>query len=62
MARQSLDIHGEDFLRPFVAVLEKQGQCEFCIRPAPDGTPHLFAAPTADSRAQVPAFFDALKC
>jgi hypothetical protein len=51
------NLEEDDCFRPFFAVLEKQGQCEFYIRPAADSTPHLFAAPTADSRAQVPAVF-----
>jgi hypothetical protein len=46
-------IEDEDPLQPFVAVLEKQGPCEFQIRPAVDGTPHLYASPTAESRALV---------
>jgi hypothetical protein len=43
----------EDPLLPFVAVVEKQGECECQIRPAVDGTPHLYASPTAESRASV---------
>ena len=43
----------EDFSRPFAAVIEKQGQCDFQIRPAFDGTPHLYAMPAAESRATV---------
>ena len=49
----SVPFDGEDPLQPFVAVLEKQGPCEFQIRPAVDGTPHLYASPTAESRALV---------
>jgi hypothetical protein len=37
----------------FVAVVEKQGQCEFQLMPAADGTPLLIATPTTDSRASV---------
>jgi hypothetical protein len=43
----------EDLLLPFAAVIEKQGQCDFQIRPASDGTPHLYAMPAAESRATV---------
>jgi hypothetical protein len=44
----------EDYqFQSFVAVVEKQGQCEFQLMPAADGTPHLIATPTADSRASV---------
>ena len=52
--RPSLQVEDEDGeLQPFVAVVEKQGACEFQIRPAVDGTPHLYALPTAGSRALV---------
>jgi hypothetical protein len=55
--RQDADAYSsntdEDPLLPFVAVVEKQGACEFQIRPAVDGTPHLYALPTAESRALV---------
>ena len=44
---------GADPLRPFVAVVEKQRPCEFRIRTAADGAPHLYASPTAESRALV---------
>ena len=47
------DYAGADPLRPFVAVVEKQGPCEFHIRTAADGAPHLYASPTAESRALV---------
>ena len=46
-------IDEEDFSRPFAAVIEKQGQCDFQIRPASDGTPHLYTVPAAESRATV---------
>ena len=51
--RPQIVVETADPLRPFVAVLEKQGLCEFHIRPAADGTPYLYASPTAESRAQV---------
>ncbi len=43
----------EDLLMPFAAVIEKQGPCDFQIRPTSDGTPHLYAMPAAESRATV---------
>jgi hypothetical protein len=52
--RPSLQVEDEDAeSQTFVAVVEKQGACEFQIRPAVDGTPHLYASPTAESRASV---------
>ena len=54
MPRPALNVEDqEDFSRPFAAVIEKQGQCDFQIRPASDGTPHLYAVPAAESRATV---------
>jgi hypothetical protein len=53
-SRPALNVENdEDFSRPFAAVIEKQGPCDFQIRPAFDGTPHLYAMPAAESRATV---------
>ena len=45
----------EDLTRPFFAVVEKQGACEFQIKPAADGAPSLYGMPIgmADSSSQV---------
>ena len=54
LPRPALNVEDqEDFSRPFAAVIEKQGQCDFQIRPASDGTPHLYTVPAAESRATV---------
>ncbi len=42
-----------DLMRPFLAVVERQGLCEFQVKHSPDGTPFLCAIPSAEIAAQV---------
>ena len=53
--RAAFQEEDEDLTRPFLAVLEKQGACEFQIKPAADGAPYLYGMPIgmADSSSQV---------
>jgi hypothetical protein len=44
-----------DFMRPFLAVVERQGLCQFQVKNSPDGTPFLCAIPSAEISAQVDA-------
>jgi len=53
ISRDVQDGEDEDLLRSFVAVVEKQGACEFHIKPAADGAPYLYAVPMVDSSAMV---------
>lgn len=51
--RAAFQEEDKDLTRPFLAVLEKQGACEFQIKPAADGAPYLYGMPMADSSSQV---------
>ena len=42
-----------DLMRPFLAVVERQGLCQFQVKYSADGTPFLCATPTAENAAQV---------